>query len=91
LFDGMTSGKSKWSFYLFVGNNQDFCLKPPMKTPCSRVVSYVMANKMVGKTYTMNWEGLNRKLSWLVLRTVGVKNSALVGSLYVSERVGVNA
>ena len=62
-----------------------------MESPCSRVVSYTVANKMIGKAYTMNWEGLNRKLSWLVLRIVGMKNSALVGSVYVSDRVGVNA
>jgi hypothetical protein len=76
---------------LFIGNNRDFCLNTLMKTPCIRVVSYVVANKMTGKAYTINWEGLNRKLSGLVLRTVGLKNSALVGSLYVSDRVGVNA
>jgi hypothetical protein len=46
---------------------------------------------MIGRAYTMTWEGLNRKLSWLVLSTVGMKNSALLGSLYVSDGVGVNA
>jgi len=46
---------------LFVGNGQDFCLETLMKTPYGRLVSYVVANKMIGKAYTMNREGLNRK------------------------------
>jgi hypothetical protein len=39
----------------------------------------------------VNWEGLERKRSCLVLRIVAVKNSAFVGWLYVSHRVGVIA
>ena len=44
-----------WFLDLFVGNSQDFCLEMLMKTPLSRLVSYVVANKMIGKAYTMNW------------------------------------
>ena len=45
---------------LFVCNSQDFCLETLMKTPCSRLVNYVVANKMIGKAYTMNREVMNR-------------------------------
>jgi len=45
---------------LFVGNSQDFCLETLMKTPCSMLVNYVVANKMIVKAYTMNRVVLNR-------------------------------
>jgi hypothetical protein len=76
---------------LFIGNSQEFCLEKLTKIPCGRLVSYVVAIEMMGKASTVNWEGLGRKRCWLVLRTVGVKNSVFLGSLYVSHRVGIIA
>ena len=63
---------------LFAGSSLDFAWRL-MKIPCGRLASYVVLNDMIGKAHTVNWEGLERKRSCLVLRIVAVKNSAFVG------------